>query len=76
MPLDGYILDFVCFEARLIIEVDGGQHAESQQDKVRDLHFERQGFATMRVWNDEVLTNIDGVCLTILRACYGRLQDR
>src|SRR5688500_18434105 len=41
VPLDGYILDFVCFEARLIVEVDGGQHSESQRDKVRDLHFER-----------------------------------
>lgn len=76
VPLDGYILDFVCFEARLIVEVDGGQHAESQRDKGRDLHFERQGFATIRVWNDEVLTNIDGIPMTILREARPRLQDK
>jgi very-short-patch-repair endonuclease len=76
VPLDGYIVDFVCFEARLIIEVDGGQHSESQRDKVRDLHFERQGFATIRVWNDEVLTNIDSICLTILREAQRRLREK
>jgi very-short-patch-repair endonuclease len=65
-PLDGYILDFVCFEARLIIEVDGGQHSESVPDAVRDKHFEKQGFKTLRFWNDEVVKNLDGVCLTIL----------
>ena len=66
-PLDGYILDFVCFEAKLIVEVDGGQHSESVRDVVRDRHFEAKGFRTLRVWNDEVERNIDGVCLTILR---------
>jgi very-short-patch-repair endonuclease len=42
-PLDGYILDFVCFEARLIVEVDGGQHSGSTRDVRRDRHFESQG---------------------------------
>lgn len=65
-PLDGYILDFVCFEAKLIVEVDGGQHAEATRDVVRDRHFEAKGFATLRVWNDDVEKNIDGVCATIL----------
>lgn len=54
VPLDGYILDFVCFEARLIVEVDGGQHSQSARDAVRDRHFESKGFRTLRVWNDEV----------------------
>ncbi|SJM30606.1 endonuclease domain-containing protein [Mesorhizobium delmotii] len=66
VPLDGYILDFVCFDARLIVEVDGGQHSESKRDVARDMHFEIRGFKTLRVWNDEVVKNIDGVCLTIL----------
>ena len=66
VPLDGYILDFVCFEARLIVEVDGGQHSESERDATRDRHFEMKGFRTLRFWNDEVVKNIDGVCLTIL----------
>ncbi|RVD42082.1 DUF559 domain-containing protein [Mesorhizobium sp. M4A.F.Ca.ET.020.02.1.1] len=66
VPLDGYILDFVCFEARLIVEVDGGQHSESERDAGRDRHFAMKGFRTLRFWNDEVVRNIDGVCLTIL----------
>jgi very-short-patch-repair endonuclease len=72
VPLDGYILDFVCFEARLIIEVDGGQHSESVPDAVRDKHFEKQGFKTLRFWNDEVVKNLDGVCLTILHEARGK----
>jgi very-short-patch-repair endonuclease len=72
-PLDGYILDFVCFEARLIVEVDGGQHAESHRDAARDYHFEAAGFRVLRFWNDDVVKNIDGVCLMILREAQGRL---
>ena len=74
-PLDGYILDFVCFEARLIVEVDGSQHAESERDAVRDRHFEAAGFKMLRFWNDDVLTGIDGVCLMILREAQGRLAE-
>lgn len=66
VPIDGYILDFVCFEARLIVEVDGAQHAESTRDARRDAYFSQQGFRTVRVWNHEVTTNLEGVCLTIL----------
>jgi very-short-patch-repair endonuclease len=76
VPLEGYIIDFVCFEARLIVEVDGGQHSESQSDAARDRHFEAAGFRVLRCWNDEVLKNIDGVCLAILREAQGRLPDR
>ena len=67
VPLGGYILDFVCLETRLIVEVDGGQHGESARDAERDVYFQSQGFRTLRFWNDEVERNIDGVCLTILR---------
>lgn len=74
MPLDGYILDFVCFEARLIVEVDGGQHSQSARDAVRDRHFESKGFRTLRVWNDEVTGNLDGVCLTILHEAKERIE--
>src|SRR5262245_46573405 len=68
VPLDGCILDFVCFEARLIVEVDGGQHSESPRDAARDRHFETQGFRTIRFWNDEIERNLDAVCLAILSA--------
>jgi len=66
VPLGGYILDFVCFDAKLIIEVDGGQHSESQKDIKRDRYFEAQGYRVLRFWNDEVEKNIDGVCRHIL----------
>jgi very-short-patch-repair endonuclease len=67
VPLDGYILDFVCFEARLIVEVDGAQHSQSARDAERDRYFASQGFKTLRFWNDDVVQNIDGVCRMILR---------
>ncbi|BCH54594.1 DNA methyltransferase [Agrobacterium vitis] len=66
VPLDGYILDFVCFDARLIIEVDGHQHAENDYDEVRDQHFVSQGFRVLRLWNGEVEQHLDAICLTIL----------
>lgn len=65
VPAGGYILDFVCFEAHLIIEVDGGQHAESQSDAVRDAFFRSQGFRILRFWNDEVERGLDGVVIRI-----------
>jgi very-short-patch-repair endonuclease len=67
VPLSGYILDFVCFDARLVIKVDGSQHAESKRDLERDAYFQSQGFRTIRFWNDDILRNLDAVCLTILR---------
>ena len=66
VPLDGYILDFVCFDARLIIEVDGFQHAENRRDLARDTFFCGQGFRILRFWNEEVVKNLDAVCLAIL----------
>ena len=60
-PLLGYIVDFVSFEKRLIIEVDGGQHLESKQDKVRDQTFREGGFMVLRFWNTDVLRNVEGV---------------
>jgi very-short-patch-repair endonuclease len=56
-----YVVDFVCFDAMLIIELDGGQHASSPSDAIRDEWFRTRGFRVLRVWNTDVLTNIDGV---------------
>lgn len=61
VPLDGYIVDFVCFEAKLIVELDGGQHSGSAADIVRDEHFRAVGFRTLRFWNNEVLESLDGI---------------
>jgi very-short-patch-repair endonuclease len=64
-PIGRFIADFVCFEARLVIEVDGGQHVENARDQYRDRWFTANGFRVLRFWNNEVLTNLEGV-LTVL----------
>jgi very-short-patch-repair endonuclease len=61
VPIDHYIVDFACLEARLVIEVDGGQHFESEADKRRDAYLHSQGFRVLRLWNNDVLLNPDGV---------------
>jgi very-short-patch-repair endonuclease len=60
-PLGSYYVDFVCREQHLIIEVDGGQHADSESDRRRDAFLNRLGFRVIRVWNNEVLGNLEGV---------------
>ena len=60
-----FIADFACRKLRLAIELDGGQHAESVVDAGRTRVIEAYGYKVIRFWNDEVLSNIDGV-LTIL----------
>lgn len=60
-PMERYVVDFVCFEAKLIVELDGGQPALAKdQDSVRDEWLVAQGFRVLRFWNNEVLGNIDG----------------
>jgi very-short-patch-repair endonuclease len=60
-PLGPYCVDFVCRERRLIIEVDGGQHADSASDRRRDACLNTLGYRVIRVWNNEVLGNLEGV---------------
>ena len=72
VPLDGYILDFVCFEAKLIIEADGAQHLESERDAIRDRHFVEAGYRILRLWNSDILTNIEGVGQMIAAELAGK----
>jgi very-short-patch-repair endonuclease len=66
--LQGYIVDFVCLQRKLIIEADGGQHADQKDyDDRRTQVFEKQGFDVLRFWNNEILTNIEGVLEVILQ---------
>lgn len=60
-PIGNYIVDFVSFDVKLIVEVDGSQHAESKIDESRDEWLVSQGFKVLRFWNNEVLKNIEGV---------------
>lgn len=67
VPLGAFIVDFACYDARLVIELDGGQHVESgDDDAARTQWLESRGFQVLRFWNDEVFKNLDGV-LTVIR---------
>jgi len=61
-----YVADFLCRDRKLIVEVDGGQHAESTHDQIRDAYLASEGYNVLRFWNSDVLGNIDGVLQTIL----------
>lgn len=70
-----YIIDLACREARLAIEVDGGQHANTTAyDKVRTEFLENQGWAVLRLWNNEVLADPDAAAQHVLNNCSTRLD--
>lgn len=65
-PLGNYIVDFVSFEMKIVVEVDGGQHFESGADSQRDAWLQGQGFHVLRFWNNEVLSETESVLEKIL----------
>lgn len=67
-PIGRYIADFVSQEHRLIVEVDGSQHADSERDAVRDAWLERARYRVMRFWNSDVNANMEGVLTAIMAA--------
>jgi very-short-patch-repair endonuclease len=70
VPIGPYIADFVCYGAKLIIEADGSQHAESQRDVARDDDLRRRGFRLLRLWNNDILADPD----VVLDAIWNALQ--
>ena len=69
-PIENMIVDFVNFEKRIVIEVDGGQHAlEKNKDRKRDKMLKDMGFKVLRFWNNEVIENTDEVLEYIRRMC-------
>ncbi|MBZ9769882.1 DUF559 domain-containing protein [Mesorhizobium sp. CA6] len=66
VPIGRFVADFVCAKARLIVEIDGSQHAESDRDQERDAELKARGFRVLRFWNDDVLKELDAVCDTII----------
>ena len=60
-----YVVDFFCPEAKLVIELDGGQHADASHDLVRTRWLEARGYRVIRFWNNEVLANTEGVLVRI-----------
>jgi very-short-patch-repair endonuclease len=75
LPIGPYFADFACRKQKLVVEVDGSQHAESQYDRQRDAVFHSLGWSTLRVWNHDVLKHRTSVCETILAALDGRLSE-
>ncbi|WAR44706.1 endonuclease domain-containing protein [Methylomonas rapida] len=68
-PVEPFIVDFVCLEVKLIVELDGGQHAEQlEYDQCRTEQLQKRGFKIIRFWNNEVLQNTTGVLEAIRMA--------
>lgn len=69
MPIGPYICDFLCREAKLVVEVDGGQHDRRSPEEVRRTRYLRgEGYRVIRFWNPDVLGNTEGVLDAILSA--------
>ena len=67
-PIGDYIVDFICKEAKIIIEIDGGQHNEPENieyDKTRTEYLNTLGYKVIRFWNNEIYENIEGVVLRL-----------
>ncbi|GLR84026.1 hypothetical protein GCM10007857_07360 [Bradyrhizobium iriomotense] len=72
VPFKHYILDFVCFEQRLVIEIDGRQHSESRSDATREAALIAEGFRIARYWNNDVLQQPVAVLEDILAKLAAR----
>jgi very-short-patch-repair endonuclease len=68
VPLGHYIADFACFDPKLLVECDGGQHADSRHDEARDAWFVAQGFLVLRFWNGQIADDIESVVDVIIRS--------
>ena len=69
--MGNYIVDFICFDKRIVVEVDGGHHSIEKDDS-RDKWLKDQGFRVLRFWNNEVLLNTNGVLEAIRENCLNR----
>ena len=69
VPLGRFIADFACYDARLVVELDGGQHVENgDDDAARTQWLKSRGFRVLRFWNQEIFENLDGVLAVIRQA--------
>ena len=72
VPIGPFIADFICYDARVVVEVDGGQHADSASDARRDRWFAANDFLVLRFWNNDVLKNREGVLISVLEVLHQR----
>ncbi len=75
MPIGPYFADFVCRSRKLVVELDGSQHADSAYDRRRDEIMRAQGYSVIRFWSADLSKDIAGVCETILAALDGELRE-
>ena len=75
LPVGSYIADFANRKMKLIVELDGSQHADSDRDRYRDTFLRDRGWSILRFWNEDVLRRRTAVCDTILAALEGRLAE-
>ena len=73
-PFMDYVLDFVCLEMGLVVEVDGSQHQNCEKDKVRDRRLSGAGFRVLRFWNNQVMQETEAVVEVIWAAVRERLR--
>lgn len=73
--IEPYFADFCCRRQKLVVEVDGSQHADSTFDRRRDAFMQSRGYSILRVWSHEVIKHRTAVCNTILAALTGRLSE-
>jgi very-short-patch-repair endonuclease len=72
-PIEDFIVDFVSFEKKIVVELDGGQHAEAaEKDKRRDECLTMNGYKVLRFWDNEVIQNMEGVLEAIRTSCLSR----
>src|ERR1043166_502100 len=74
VPIDKYVVDFCCAEAKLIVELDGGQHA-ARDETNRTVVLEAMGYFVLRFWNNDVLQNTEGVLEEILNVINRHPQE-
>lgn len=78
VPIGPYIADFACLAYQIIVEVDGSQHADAEAahcDQARDTFLASSGWTILRFWNDDILRDIDNVCLHIVTAAGLTARD-
>nr|WP_244621746.1 DUF559 domain-containing protein [Mesorhizobium albiziae] len=75
VPIGPYFADFVCRSGKLVVELDGSQHAESAYDRKRDEFMRGAGFSVLRFWSSDALKHMGSVCETILAVLDGRLSE-
>jgi len=65
VPLGPYVVDFYCPAAKLVVEADGGQHADSRKDEIRTAWLERNGYRVKRYWNNDILQNPESIFIDL-----------